>query len=240
MTNGEAETAVAAAETKVPDENVQTSAPAEALQTEEPADIEENEEYSDHGDEDLVPEEGDLLEPGDYLVELETIRALPREIMAEGFRRHGFAEVRADLSIRPHEKRSLVHEHRFLGRLARPIRVRNQDDARWTYARKLKMDALATDLRFKLTPFSLVPGKLYECRFLSRMRTQPTRAMVENDLSEMGWDSLHLSALRSDTKIPGRTNASVTLWFGIMIWDGPESMVSEDDPFYFEDVVEVS
>lgn len=189
-------------------------------------------------DPDPLPEDGDVLAPGDYLVELETILPCKKENLVEGFRRMGFSEVLLDQHPLPQPKSALVREHCLIGRLARPIRIKNQSDARWLCARRLKLNVL-TELRGKLVPYSLVPEKTYECRFLSRMKSQPTREMVEADLDEMGWDILKLTALRRDMRVEGREKTSVTLWFGVLVWDGAESYVTEEDPFYFDDLVEI-
>lgn len=185
-----------------------------------------------------LPEDGQVLSPGDYLVELETILPCKREWLVEGFRQIGFSEVLLDQHPAPREKTALVREHCLIGRLTRPVRIKNQSDARWLCARRLKLNVLA-DLRGKIVPYALVPGKTYECRFLSRMKSQPTREMVEADLDEMGWDVLKLSALRRDIRVEGRDKTSVTLWFGILVWEETESYITEEDPFYFDDVVEI-
>lgn len=188
---------------------------------------------------DLTPRDGDVLEAGDYLIELETQKACPREILTEGFRRMGFSEVLVDQSAPASKdafRKPLVREHRLVGRLTNPITTHQQrSNVRLTYARRLQTDILS-ELKLKFVDHPLTSGKIYESRFLSRMRSQPTRPMVEADLKEMGWEVLKLSALRRDMRIPGRDNASVTLWFAVLRWSEVDSYVSEDDPFYFEDV----
>lgn len=230
---------------------LEAPAVVEEKSVEAPSDLEEQEEDASgmpeeeeedlvvEEEEDLTPEEGDVLQAGDHLIELEIERACPREVLADGLRRMGFSEVLLDQSapsVPSAPSRSRVREQRFVGRLARSISVHQLAEARWTYARRLRTDILS-ELKLKFTDHPLSSGKIYEARFLSRMRSQPTRPMVEIDLHEMGWDVLKLSALRRDMRIPGRASASVTLWFAVLRWVGADSYVSEDDPFYFEDVI---
>lgn len=189
-------------------------------------------------EEDLTPEDGDHLEPGDYLIELETIRPCAKEVLVEGFRRIGFQEVLLDQNPPAPKPRALIRDHRFVGRLIRPVVVKQLPDATWTYARRLKTNVLG-ELRLKQSAQELVRGRVYEARFITRMRSQPTRAMVDSDLIEMGFHPLKLSALRRDMRIPSRPGASVTLWFAILVWEAADSCPTEDDPFYFEDLIEV-
>lgn len=188
-------------------------------------------------EDELVPQDGDVLEPGEHLIELETVRILPREVLTEGMRRIGFGEVLIDQSEPPQGRSALVRHHRLVGRLDRAVTIANRDDTRWTYARHLKTPNVTTPpTRLKIEAFDLHPGRVYEARFISRMRSQPTRDMVDHDLREMGWEVLKLAALRRDVRDPKRPNVSKTVWFGILFWDSPESLITEDEPFVFEDV----
>ena len=208
-----------------------------------PEEIEPEGEYEegDYEEDALPPEDGAVLEAGDTLIELETRRPFPREILTEGFRRLGCTEILHDQSpLSTFRDPRAPRIHRFVARIARPMKVQQRVDVnvRWAYARKLQTDVLA-ELKhpLKFEAHQLTEGKIYEARFFSRMRTAPTRTMVEKDLDNMGWEVLHLFALRPDTRIPGRDNASVTLWFGILRWEEVDSPVSEDDPFFFEQVI---
>lgn len=184
------------------------------------------------------------VEPGDYLLELQANARCSAETLRNGMMRLGFSEVLVDASapaFRPqraakeNDDRSIL---RFVGRLGVPLLLQKTEHLAWTGARKLSIDVLA-ELRLKVEPFALEPERLYEVRFLSRMRSQPTRELVVESLAEMGWETEKLSALRRDMRIPGRSGASVTLWFGLLRWTGPMSYITEDDPFYFEDVLAV-
>lgn len=194
------------------------------------ADVEEE----PYEEEDLTPRDGDILQAGDHFIELET-RPYPQEMLVEGLRRRGFTEILLDQNPEQIARKTLARKQRFLGRLSRPIIVHQQPRDRWTYVRRLNTNVWSNP-KLKFCDYQLIKNHLYETRFLSRMRSTPTRPMVEDDLDQMGWDVLHLSALRRDMRIPGRDTTSVTLWFAILRWDEADSYVSEDDPFYFEDV----
>ena len=198
-------------------------------------------EEGDYEEDNLPPEDGHVLEAGDYLIELATRRLFPREVLTEGFRRLGCVEILHDQSpLSTFRDPRAPQVHRFIARVQKPFAIRQRADVnvQWIYARKLATDVLA-ELKhpLKFEAHQLTEGKIYEARFFSRMRAQPTRPMVEKDLDEMGWEVLHLAALRPDTRIPGRDNASVTLWFGILRWEEVDSPISEDDPFFFEQVI---
>lgn len=59
-------------------------------------------------------------------------------------------------------------------------------------------------------------------------------------LAEMGWRVHRLSAIKNNMRLPGRSGANLVLWFGVGDWMKPDSVVVTDDPFYFEDVLEVA
>ena len=168
------------------------------------------------------------------LFELEVDR-----VCSESTLLNGISDAFETIVIDDVKRRSDDKLIRFVGRTSDPVTLLDREDARWAFVRKLAIDPFA-ELRYKLEAFALATDVEYEVRFLSRMRAQPTRPIVEDDLREMGWEPIKLSALKRDMRIPGRSGASVTLWLGILRWTGPASYITEDDPFYFEDVERAS
>jgi hypothetical protein len=195
------------------------------------------------------PQEGDLLAPGDYFIEMMTSSPVRREVLSAGLNQRGFADVWHDQSRARGDAAFAVREHRFVGRLTRPIRIHQQERIRWMVTRRIGIDVLreVKDLRNKHTAFDLVPGTLYEGFFQSSppppsLRGIPLRQVVEQTLDEMGFIPHKLIALRRDVPSPytrgGLTNQTVTLWFGFLEWDcnGPAGFVTTEDPFYFEEL----
>ena len=129
--------------------------------------------------------------------------------------------------------------YRFVGTLNRPIQLVNQPGrTEWLYVHRLSLEPFG-ELRLDLTPYRLEHGKTYELRFMSRLHSQPTRHLVRETLAQMGFLPIKLAALKKNMRLPGRPGASFTLWYGVATWQGPDSMVVADDPFYFEDVKEL-
>lgn len=129
---------------------------------------------------------------------------------------------------------------RFVGHLDAPLRLTNQPGlTRWLYVQPINVEPFDM-LRLQLVPYPLEHGKTYEMKFLSRMRSQPTRRAVCEGLMAMGFRPLKLAALKKNMRMPGRSGASVTLWYGVGRWEKPDSVVVADDPFYFEDLKELA
>ena len=197
---------------------------------------------------DQTPQEGDPLDPGDYLVEVASSTPMRREILSAGLQRAGFSEVWHDQSRARGDAAFAVREHRFVGRLTRPIQVHHQPRIRWTFVRQLATDALCEvkDLRHRHVAFDLVPHMVYEAVFLSSpppptLRGIPLRQVVEQTLNEMGFIPHKLAALRRDVPTaPGPKGQTVTLWFGFLEWDGPQGITTDEDPFYFEHLTQLA
>lgn len=159
--------------------------------------------------------------------------------------RLGFSEVRVDTGPR---QAAISGTVRFVGRLRTPLSLRDTGVIRWTNARRLAIDLFAP-LRGTLEPFDLLPEHLYETRFLSRpvrrkdasrheKTTDPERAVIVEKLATAGWETLSLSVVERDMRIAARPDNELTMWFGLLRWTGPESFITDDEPFAFEDVTE--
>ena len=212
--------------------------------TEEPNAEVEGDDPDDLGEEedDDVPQEGDILEPGGHLVELATNVPCRQDLLLGGLQRIGFKNVLFDQSRSRSAAQFPIREHRFVGDLTRAVQVHQQDKMRWTYARRIALDTtrdINKDFRLKLVSFELEPETVYEAVFVSRDRSQPTRQIIEQHLNEMGFIAVKLAALHRDKRIEARSAASVSVWFGLLQWDAPPSVVTEDDPFYFEDLLPI-
>jgi hypothetical protein len=155
----------------------------------------------------------------------------------------GWGEVIVDES--PRKAASTIL--RFVGQIPAGKRMALVESPalRWTYVRKLAVDPYS-DLHLELCPFKLITGEPSEVRFLSRLGQRDTRGealardVVESMLKTMGFSIQKLSALRQNMRLPARPGAGMTLWLGILRWDGPKSVITIQDPFYFEDLVTIS
>lgn len=140
-----------------------------------------------------------------------------------------------DLFDDPHTTR-----FRFVGRLARPILLRQRDDLVWIYAHRFSALDPFGDLRLRVKYFQLLPNHIYEIRLLSRLRAQPTRESICEALATMKLIAYKVTAMKKDMRIPGRAGASVTLWAGLAKWAKPNrAYITGADPLFFEDVLDV-
>lgn len=197
----------------------------------------ENDDDVEEGDD--TPLDGDTLAPGYHLIELATAVPCRQDVLLAGLSRIGFQGIRTDRS-RPIPSFA-VREHRFIGDLKQAVMLHQKDAMQWTFARPLSVDVGRSirTFRLRLEAFELEPGTLYEALFLTRERSQPTRAIVEQHLSEMGFIPIKLVSLQDDIRLDTRPDTSVAIWFGLLEWDAPASVLTEEDPFYFEDLVAV-
>lgn len=123
-----------------------------------------------------------------------------------------------------------------LGELGQAIEIRDMPQIRWTKAIPLAMKPFEA-MTFQLQPFQLRTGKMYELRFLSRVKSAPTREAVAQMLVGMGFNPLYkLLAITRHMKIPNRPGADLSVWFAIAQWSRPDSVVVTDDPFFFINV----
>ena len=184
-----------------------------------------------------------ICAPGSHLIEVEVRRPCSPEVLALGLERMGWANVILDpqrASPRSGAK-SEAGVFRFIGRLKRPLLLQQRDDLVWLHTYRFeKLDPLSEDLKYGVRYFRLERGTNYEIRFFSRLRAQPTRESICAALDSMRWwRSYKISAVKKDTRIPGRPGASVTMWAGVARWAGPRNYITSEDPVYFEDIVAI-
>ncbi len=125
----------------------------------------------------------------------------------------------------------------MLAKLDRPIALDDRPGMRWLFVKALAIPFLS-DLVFQGHPHTLRHGSLYELRFLSRSKSNPTRDSIKQSLVEMGFQPVKLSAIKRNMKLPNRP-ASLTLWYGMAVWKHADSVIITDDPFFFETVKEI-
>lgn len=126
---------------------------------------------------------------------------------------------------------------RILARLDRPIALDDRPGMRWLFVKALSFPFFS-DLAFQGQPHALRQGSLYELRFLSRAKSNPTRESVKETLTAMGFSPVKLLAFKRNMKLPNRP-ASLTLWYGMGVWVKADSVIIHDDPFFFETVREI-
>jgi hypothetical protein len=56
--------------------------------------------------------------------------------------------------------------------------------------------------------------------------------------TNMKWSDIQkLTALKKNIRLPGYPNASITTWYAVARWDGPDAYITDEDPLFFENVV---
>ena len=182
-----------------------------------------------------------VLRPGTYYVEMYFARPMPdRAPLLSALNARGWERIILDQ--RESHPTTIGEDfstrQRYIGTLARAIRVRDSAAVRWIDVVPVGIDVHA-DLQQNVTPFELEPGVTYELRWTSRLR-QSSRVAVQKALEIMKWEPRRVIALKKNMKLPGIPNASTTLWYGTAVWRGPRSFVVSADPLFFEDVHAVS
>ncbi len=199
------------------------------------------------------PEEDYILQPGDHLVELLTRYPLAPDALSAALDARGWTAIAVDeltdedpASFGPiwdaEPGRAFT---RFVGKLERPFRPLPSPMIEWVHSHPIRLNTFANIQRLTTLPFALRTGATYEIRFVSRLKGQPTRGAVIDGLGAMagakqkGFSVHKLSALKRNIRLPDRPNASAILWYCLAKWEGPNSYIVIEDPFFFEDVVEV-
>ena len=106
---------------------------------------------------------------------------------------------------------------------------------RWTILHEIAFDPWGP-MSFRLTPHELVHGQLYDLRFLSRDKTAKSKKDVLQLLTIMGFRPATIFLSKRNMRIPGRPLTTLSEWFGVGLWTGPDSVVVSSDPFYFAEV----
>jgi hypothetical protein len=127
--------------------------------------------------------------------------------------------------------------YRFAGKLERMINATDMPGGAWSYIYRLAFDPFK-DMSYRVHPWPLKRAQGYELRFLSRDKAFGTRESVIQGLSAMGFKVYKLFNLKEHIRLPGRS-ASLTMWTGLVQWKKPNSIITHDDPFFFETVVGV-
>jgi hypothetical protein len=108
----------------------------------------------------------------------------------------------------------------------------------WVFVKKLDTIDYAGDIHINIRPHHLEPGSFYEFRILTREKAAPTREDVKRRLGEMGMTPMKLSLLKKNIRLPDRPS-SLSMWYGLGQWLYPSTVVTVEDPFYFEQVQEI-
>ena len=188
-----------------------------------------------------------ICAPGSHLIEVEVRRPCTPEVLTLGLERMGWSDVMMDQSrqgagrVAAKSDAAVSTVYRFIARLNRHLLLQQRDDLVWLHTYRFeKLDPLSEDLKYGVRYFRLERDTNYEIQFFSRLRAQPTRESICAALDSMRWwRSYKISAIKKDTRIPGRPGASVTMWAGVARWTGPRNYITSEDPVYFEDVVPV-
>lgn len=181
------------------------------------------------------------LTAGDFFLELVFERPISADNLISGMAMAGFSEIIVDLPTKKSTSELLPENEvvRVIAKLDIDIAVTNINGIRWKTCHKLAFDPF-TKVPDNLVPHTLRTDELYELRFLARIVKQATKENVFEALKTMGWQPVQLSLLKHNMRLPNRPGASVTLWMAMAKWTGPMSYISEEDPFFFGEVVQIS
>jgi len=131
-----------------------------------------------------------------------------------------------------------VARFRILARLNRPLVLQDPPFATWLLARRLSIDPFA-DMHFKVIAFPLGTGRTYESVLVARDKQTPHKEDVKRMLGAMGFQPMKIALVRRNVRAPGRPSTSLSVWFALARWLGPDSYSVAEDPFYFEQMQEV-
>lgn len=124
---------------------------------------------------------------------------------------------------------------RFVAQLGHAIDIKSLPGLRWTIVHALEFDPWGP-MSFRLTPHTLTNGQLYDLRFLSRDKTAKSKRDVLALLTTMGFRPATIFLSKRNMRIPGRPLTTLSEWFGVGRWVGPDSVIVSSDPFYFAEV----
>jgi hypothetical protein len=127
---------------------------------------------------------------------------------------------------------------RFIGHLDARLRLENPPGMQWVFVKPIHL-GYDDAIRINVEPHRLDPGAFYEFRVLVRDKTAPTRHEVKKRLGEMGFAPMKLHLLKRNIRLPNRPS-SLSMWYGIGQWLHPSTVVTVEDPFYFEQVKEIA
>jgi len=127
---------------------------------------------------------------------------------------------------------------RFIGHLDARIRLENPPGMQWVFVKPIHL-GYDEPIRINVEPHQLNPGAFYEFRVLVRDKTAPTRHEVKRRLGAMGFAPMKLHLLKRNIRLPNRPS-SLSMWYGIGQWLHPSTVVTVEDPFYFEQVKEIA
>jgi len=127
---------------------------------------------------------------------------------------------------------------RFIAHLGHRLQLASPPGMWWVYVKQLDGIDYRGDIRIHVQPHRLSPGSFYEFRLFTREKSAPTREDVKRRLGEMGFAPMKLALLKRNIRLPGKPS-SLAMWYGIGQWLYPSTVVTVEDPFYFEQVREV-
>ncbi len=124
---------------------------------------------------------------------------------------------------------------RFLGTVTTPLNLMQRPDAQWTSAVGVPFD-LGGGILSRGRPFPLVQGKTHVGRVFSRDKKAASRGDVTTLLDAMGFDDPSVFLLRRNVHLPGKA-AALSEWLVAGVWARPSSVVTVDEPFFFESLI---
>ncbi len=124
---------------------------------------------------------------------------------------------------------------RFVGELGTAIDIKSLPGLRWTIVHPLSFDPWAP-MSFRVEPHPLAQGQMYDFRILSRDKTAKSKRDVLALLVAMGFQPSTVFLSKRNMRVPGRPLTTLSEWFGVGVWSGPDSVIVSSDPFYFAEV----
>lgn len=200
---------------------------------------------------------GRLLEPGIHLCEIAVDGLLETEEMEEALTMMGFEDVFFDatptkgdrrgegttwgspwLSGQPRE--TVTHCWRFVAKTRLALRAENVPRVRWLFQHRMLVDPSVPE-RSGEGAFPLVRGKTYDLFFAAWLKTSGERRAVVDALGKMnGFRVRKTACMKMLMRFPDRPGADGALWYALAEWEGPDSVVVDQDPFFFYQVKEAA
>lgn len=132
---------------------------------------------------------------------------------------------------------NVLENWRVMARTKNEILVHDTTLVEWIYAHRLSdaVNPYIETLSAQVEPFSLETGEVYDLVFLAWLKLQSSAEEAREALVKMhGFRPLKIFPLRRNLRMPGRPGADGALWYAVGIWEGPTSIVVDQDPLFFQ------
>lgn len=195
-----------------------------------------------------------VLTPGDYLLELETAKAVSQNLVLMALHNAGFRDFHVD----PGFKRTPDPRPQILGRREDEENNRTRivstlvehaqiahipGKVRWTLVHRLRVNP-RMERATKIgglsdgRPLSLATGTTYESRLLTRNKPDfPTMERVWTELRKMGHEPLKLVEMKRQMRLPQQPGGLWSEWLSWTRWLGNTGNYVQQPSIVFDEIV---